>query len=97
MNIGYARVSTVDQHLHMQQDALRQADCKEVFTDIASGAKTARPGLELENALEYIREGDTLIVWKLDRLGRSIQHLIETIKALNERKIGFKCLHNHSS
>lgn len=90
MNIGYARVSTADQHLHMQQDALRQAGCNETFTDIASGAKTARPGLE--NALDYLREGDTLVVWKLDRLGRSIQHLIEMIKGLNERKIGFKSL-----
>ena len=90
MNIGYARISTSDQNLHMQEDTLKSAGCTEIFKDIASGAKTSRPGLE--EALSYVREGDTLVVWKLDRLGRSIQHLIETIKALSERKIGFKCL-----
>ena len=90
MDIGYARISTSDQNLHMQEDTLKSAGCTEIFKDIASGAKTSRPGLE--EALSYVREGDTLVVWKLDRLGRSIQHLIETIKALSERKIGFKCL-----
>lgn len=90
MKIGYARVSTSDQHLTMQEDALTQDGCSEIFKDIVSGVKTQRPGLD--KALAYLREGDTLIVWKLDRLGRSIQHLIETIKLLNERKIGFKSL-----
>lgn len=90
MKIGYARVSTADQHLTMQEDALTQDGCSEIFKDIVSGVKTQRPGLD--KALAYLREGDTLIVWKLDRLGRSIQHLIETIKLLNERKIGFKSL-----
>jgi DNA invertase Pin-like site-specific DNA recombinase len=90
MKIGYARVSTADQHLTMQEDALKKEGCKEVFTDVASGVKSQRPGLD--EALAYLREGDILVVWKLDRLGRSIQHLIETIKSLNERKIGFKCL-----
>ncbi|MGD9153727.1 MAG: recombinase family protein [Gammaproteobacteria bacterium] len=90
MHIGYARVSTHDQNLGLQEDALKNAGCKEIFQDIASGAKTERPGLE--EAMAYLREGDTLIVWKLDRLGRSIQHLIQTIKTLNERKIGFKSL-----
>lgn len=90
MDIGYARVSTSDQKLSLQEDALKQAGCSEIFTDIASGAKAARPGLDA--ALGYIREGDTLVVWKLDRLGRSTQHLIETIKLLNKRKIGFKSL-----
>lgn len=90
MNIGYARVSTHDQNLGLQEDSLKSAECKEIFQDIASGAKTERPGLE--EALAYLREGDTLVVWKLDRLGRSIQHLIQTIKSLNKRKIGFKSL-----
>jgi DNA invertase Pin-like site-specific DNA recombinase len=90
VKIGYARVSTVDQHLRMQEDALKNAGCEEIFTDVASGAKSQRPGLD--KALEYVREGDTLVVWKLDRLGRSIQHLIQLMSSLNDRKIGFKCL-----
>ena len=90
MLIGYARVSTGDQHLDMQMDALKRLGCDEVFTDIASGAKSQRPGLE--KAIAYLREGDTLVVWKLDRLGRSLQHLIQTIKELNKKNIGFKSL-----
>lgn len=90
MKVGYARVSTVDQHLRMQEDALKSAGCKEIFQDIASGAKTARPGLE--DALAYVREGDTIVVWKLDRLGRSIQHLIQTVKNLSNKNIGFQSL-----
>jgi DNA invertase Pin-like site-specific DNA recombinase len=90
MKIGYARVSTSDQNLIMQEDALRAAGCEEIFTDIASGAKSQRPGLE--KAIAYLRRNDTLVVWKLDRLGRSIQHLIQTIKFFDERKIVFKSL-----
>ena len=90
MLIGYCRVSTNDQHLRMQEDALKSAGCEEVYTDIASGVKTKRPGLE--QALDKARKGDTLVVWKLDRLGRSIQHLIETVKSLSDRKVGFKSL-----
>ena len=90
MNIGYARVSTVDQHLYMQEDALKSAGCDEIFRDVASGGKTDRPGLD--EALNFLRAGDTLIVWKLDRLGRSVQHLIETIKSLNTKSVGFKSL-----
>jgi len=90
MKIGYARVSTHDQNLALQEDALKNADCEEIFRDVSSGAKTERPGLE--EALAYLRENDILVVWKLDRLGRSIQHLIQAIKSLNERKIGFKSL-----
>jgi DNA invertase Pin-like site-specific DNA recombinase len=90
MKIGYARVSTEDQNLHMQEDALRSAGCEEIFTDIASGSKAQRPGLE--KALDYAREGDMIVVWKLDRLGRSIQHLIQTVTLLIEKKIFFKSL-----
>lgn len=90
MLIGYARVSTADQYLRMQEDALKGAGCEEIFTDVASGAKTARPGLH--TALSHLRKGDILVVWKLDRLGRSLAHLIQTIKELNDKGIGFKCL-----
>jgi DNA invertase Pin-like site-specific DNA recombinase len=87
MLIGYARVSTQDQTLHLQQDALEKIGCTKIFTDTASGAITERKGLD--EALGYVREGDSLVVWKLDRLGRSLKHLIETITRLNNRKIGF--------
>ena len=90
MLIGYARVSTADQYLRMQEDALKGAGCEEIFTDVASGAKTARPGLH--TALSHLRKGDILVVWKLDRLGRSLAHLIQRIKELNDKGIGFKCL-----
>lgn len=90
MKIGYARVSTVDQHLRMQEDALKSAGCEEIYTDVVSGVKSQRPGLD--KALSYLREGDTLVVWKLDRLGRSIQHLIQTVNSLQEKKISFKSL-----
>jgi DNA invertase Pin-like site-specific DNA recombinase len=88
MLVGYARVSTQDQTLALQKDALEQAGCERLFTDTASGAKAERAGLE--EALEYVRRGDTLVVWKLDRLGRSLRHLIETITRLHERGVGFK-------
>lgn len=90
MKIGYARVSTSDQSVYMQKHALKNEGCEKLFTDVASGVRTDRPGLD--DALTHLREGDTLVVWKLDRLGRSIQHLIQTIKSLQERKIGFKSL-----
>jgi DNA invertase Pin-like site-specific DNA recombinase len=88
--IGYARVSTHEQHLHLQQDALSAAGCLKIFTDTISGAKAERKGLD--EALEYIRKGDTLVVWRLDRLGRSLKDLIERITELNNRNIGFKSL-----
>src|SRR5512142_2587105 len=90
MLIGYARVSTSDQTLDLQKDALQKAGCDRIFTDTASGAKTERIGLD--EALNYVRAGDTLVVWRLDRLGRSLRHLIETITALNNRRIGFKSI-----
>ena len=90
MLIGYARVSTSDQTLDLQKDALEKAGCSKIFTDTASGAKTERTGLD--EALNYVRASDTLVVWRLDRLGRSLKHLIETITDLNDRKIGFKSI-----
>lgn len=90
MLVGYARVSTQDQTLSLQLDALTSAGCERIFSDTASGVQTARPGLE--EALSYVRPSDTLVVWKLDRLGRSLRHLIETITQLQERSIGFRSL-----
>src|SRR3954449_11735019 len=90
MLIGYARVSTTDQTLDLQRDALTKAGCSKIFTDTASGAQTERK--ELTEALSYVRAGDTLVVWKLDRLGRSLKDLIGRITGLNGRKIGFKSL-----
>jgi DNA invertase Pin-like site-specific DNA recombinase len=90
MPIGYARVSTYEQTLNLQKDALEKAGCTKIYTDTASGAKTERIGLE--EALSYVRKGDTLVVWRLDRLGRSLPHLIATMTDLEERGIGFKSL-----
>ena len=93
MIVGYARVSTHEQTLVLQQDALKQAGCERVFTDTISGAKwTAQERVGLTEALTFMRPGDILVVWKLDRLGRSLQHLIETMTLLQERGIGFKSL-----
>jgi DNA invertase Pin-like site-specific DNA recombinase len=88
MLIGYARVSTVDQNLALQRDALTEAGCQRIF--IESGAVTDRPALH--DAIEFARSGDTLIVWKLDRLARSMKQLIETIENLRVRGIGFRSL-----
>src|SRR3954451_25263532 len=89
--IGYARVSTVDQDLALQRDALHQVGCTRIFEDFGvSGAKTERPALTA--ALVYIREGDVLVVWKLDRLGRSLAHLIDTVSDLEKRGIGLRSL-----
>jgi DNA invertase Pin-like site-specific DNA recombinase len=90
MLIGYARISTQDQILDLQMDALREAGCEKIFTDVASGAATERSGLTL--ALAHLRSGDTLVVWRLDRLGRSLKHLIETVTELRRREIGFRSL-----
>jgi DNA invertase Pin-like site-specific DNA recombinase len=88
--VGYARVSTTDQSLDLQKDALLAARCERLFTDIASGAKAQRPGLT--EALQHCRPGDTLVVWKLDRLGRSLSHLVETVRNLVARGVGFRSL-----
>lgn len=90
MLVGYARVSTLDQTMALQHDALNKAGCERIFTDTASGAKADRPGLA--ESLDFVRPGDTLVVWKLDRLGRSIRHLIDTINALQERGVGFRSI-----
>src|SRR3954451_14871183 len=93
MLIGYARISTTDQTLALQQDALKTAGCDRVFTDTASGSRTDRPGLA--EALQYVRTGDTLVVWRLDRLGRSLVHLIQTVTQLQERGVHFRSLQEH--
>jgi DNA invertase Pin-like site-specific DNA recombinase len=87
---GYARVSTPDQDLGPQRDALARIGCTEVFEDCVSGARADRPGLS--EAMRHLRRGDTLVVWKLDRLGRSLPHLIETVAAFGKRGIGFRSL-----
>jgi DNA invertase Pin-like site-specific DNA recombinase len=90
MLVGYARVSTMDQNLDLQTDALHAAGCERLFTDTVSGAKVERPGLT--RALNECRPGDTLVVWKLDRLGRSLPHLVETVRELATRGVGFHSL-----
>jgi DNA invertase Pin-like site-specific DNA recombinase len=87
MKIGYARVSTQDQNLALQLDALKTAGCDKVYQEKASGVKVERP--ELAKLLELVREGDTLVIWKLDRLGRSLAHLIKLVADLEQRQVGF--------
>lgn len=89
-NIGYARVSTHDQDPALQLDALGTAGCAKTFEDRASGARADRAGLR--QALDYVRDGDVLVVWKLDRLGRSLPHLIETVSELEKRGVGFRSI-----
>lgn len=90
MLIGYARVSTLEQNLDLQNDALKKGGCRKIFTDKASGSAQERDGLD--RAVESLREGDTLVVWKLDRLGRSLAHLVTLLNDLKDRKIGFRSL-----
>ena len=90
MLIGYERVSTDDQNLALQHDALQAADCEKIFSDKMSGTNADRPGLK--EAFEFARKGDTIVVWRLDRLGRSLKDLIALVEALEIRKIGLRSL-----
>ena len=90
MFIGYARVSTLDQNLDLQNDALKKSGCEKIYSDTLSGANASRPGLD--ECLGYARRGDTVVVWKLDRLGRSLKNLIEVVRDLEARGVGFKSL-----
>ena len=90
MLVGYVRVSTGDQNLDLQLDALKAASCNKLFTDRIPGSKDERPGLS--KALEFVRTGDTLVVWRLDRLGRSLSHLIGPTTGLSDKGVGFKSL-----
>jgi DNA invertase Pin-like site-specific DNA recombinase len=92
MKIGYARVSTKDQNLGLQLDSLHKAGCEKIFTEVASGAKNDRP--VLAEMLDVLRAGDILVIWKLDRLGRSLKHLVETVGRLIEQNIGFQSLND---
>lgn len=90
MLIGYARKSTYEQNLSLQKDALKKVGCKKILTDQITGSKEERPGLT--KAMDMLRKRDTLVVWRLDRLGRSLKHLIKLIEDLEEKKIGFRSL-----
>ncbi len=90
MLIGYARISTDDQDLDLQTDALNQAGCEQIYSDQLSGAAKSRPGLE--EAFKYLRVGDTLVVWKLDRLGRTVKGLVELVESLQDRDIQFRSI-----
>ncbi len=90
MLIGYARVSTNEQNLSLQKDALEKEGCEKIYVEQASGSKSSRP--ELERTIDLLRKGDTLVVWRLDRLGRSLKHLIELVTKLEESGIGFKSI-----
>lgn len=90
MLVGYARVSTIDQNLDLQRDALKKVGVEKIYEDTLSGARADRPGLE--EAIEYARPGDTLVIWRLDRLGRSLRDLIAIAEDLNSRGIGLKSL-----
>lgn len=90
MLIGYARVSTLEQDPQMQIQALQAAGCEKIFEERASGAKAERP--QLAAAISHLREGDTFCVWRLDRLGRNMRHLIETVEALKKRGVEFRSL-----
>ena len=90
MLIDYARVSTTDQNLNLQQEALVSVGCEKIFEDKVSGTQVDRPGLA--KALDMLRQGDTLVIWKLDRLGRGVKHLVDLVGSLRERGIEFKSI-----
>src|SRR4051812_3998721 len=90
MLVGYGRVSTQDQNAEMQEDALRAAGCEKLFMETISSGKQDRP--QLAAALDYLRSGDTLVVWRLDRLARSLRQLIHTVETMAEREIGLKSI-----
>ena len=90
MLVGYARVSTSDQNLNLQKDELKKFGCSKIYEDVASGAKSARVGLEA--AIDFAREGDTLVIWKLDRLGRSLRDLIDIVMRLDNQGVSFVCI-----
>ncbi len=90
MFIGYARISTPTQKLDLQNDALKKAGCEDIYCDVSSGARTERP--ELDKCISYLRKGDILVVWKLDRLGRSLRHLVKVVANMENKGIGFKSL-----
>lgn len=92
MLLGYARVSTLDQNPDLQTDALKEAGCERLFIDKASGTKANRP--QLTKILEEARAGDTIVIWKLDRLGRSLNHLVELVAQLNDRRVGLRSLND---
>lgn len=92
MKIGYARVSTRDQHLDLQVDALKKAGCERIYQDVASGAKTVRPALD--EMLGQLRAGDVVIIWKLDRMGRSLKHLVDMVGDLLNRQVGLLSLND---
>lgn len=90
MKIGYARISTQQQDLSLQIDALKAANCERIFSDVATGIRQDRP--ELQRALDQLRTGDILVTWRLDRLGRSLKHLVQLVSDLEEKGIGFESL-----
>ena len=90
MIVGYMRVSTSGQDLALQEDALKEAKCERIFSDVMSGSKTERPGLD--ECLKFLKKGDVLVTWKLDRLGRDLQHLVNTVLGLGHRDVGFRVL-----
>jgi DNA invertase Pin-like site-specific DNA recombinase len=93
MKIGYARVSTRDQHLELQIDALEKDGCKRIYTEVMSGTKSERP--KLQELLGNLRPGDVVVVWKLDRLGRSLKHLVELINQFIQQDVGLRSLNDH--
>ena len=92
MKIGYVRVSTKEQSFDLQVDALQQAGCDKLYREVVSGARTERPGLD--QVVDRLRAGDVLVIWKLDRLGRSLKHLVELVNTLRERGIGLQSLND---